>query len=214
MVDQVRFADQTGLNGVIWETNQPWMGETLNTIMNDYEFASRFPRLSVRAVVLPWDMMAAAWVEVTIALLALLGAALGAGAIWFTSISYRKQATLLRTAALIEPRIAAYSLMVKECRAYADESSPPNPVDVPFAERQQLAARMQAWYYEHGGWLMDGNTFNSYLAARTTLLDKDARADPVFKALSMLRTDMKIELGVREPSEREAPLARSEERGY
>jgi hypothetical protein len=31
---------------------------------------------------------------------------------------------LLRTAALIEPRIAAYSLMVKECRAYADESSP------------------------------------------------------------------------------------------
>jgi hypothetical protein len=53
MVDQVRFADQTGLNGVIWETNQPWMGKTLNTIMNDYEFASRFPRLSVRAVVLP-----------------------------------------------------------------------------------------------------------------------------------------------------------------
>jgi hypothetical protein len=68
--------------------------------------------------------------------------------------------------------------------------------------------------YEEGGWLMDGNTFNSYKAARTTLLREDAGADSVFDALSMLRTDMKIELGVREPSERDVPSAPSEERGF
>jgi hypothetical protein len=160
------------------------------------------------------DVLASAWADLTIALLALLGACLGAGAIVLTSLSYHKQAALLRTAALTEPRVVAYGQIVREFRAYGDESSPPNPVDVPFAERQQLAARMQAWYYEQGGWLMDGNTFNSYRGARTTLLDEDARKDSVFDALSALRTEMKIELGVREPSERDVPYAASEERGF
>src|SRR5580765_7088768 len=99
--------------------------------------------------------VASVWLDVTIALHALAGAVLGAGAIWLTSLSYRKQAALLRTAALIEPRVAAYGRIVKEFRAYGDEHIPPNAVDVPLAERKQLATRMQAWYYEQGGWLMD-----------------------------------------------------------
>jgi hypothetical protein len=156
--------------------------------------------------------MASALLNVGIALLALAGAVLGAGAIWFTSLSYRLQSALQRTTALTGPRVAAYQRIVKEFRAYSDESG--EPVDIPFAERSILAAQMQDWYFEQGGWLMDGDTFNSYRAARRALLNKDADAASVFNALSSLRTEMKIELGVREPPERDKPFAPSEERGF
>jgi len=157
-------------------------------------------------------VVAAAWADAVIALLALAGAVLGAGALVFTSLSYRKQSALYKTAALTEPRVAAYSAIVKEFRRYVDEAS--KPVDVPFDVRHELASTMQAWYFEQGGWLMDGNTFNSYRVVRQKLRTRAADAESVFNALSALRTEMKIELGVRELGERDKPFAESEERGY
>jgi hypothetical protein len=53
LAEQVGFADQTGLNGVVWETDQEWMYITLKKIIRDYNFVDRFPRMSVRAVLRP-----------------------------------------------------------------------------------------------------------------------------------------------------------------
>lgn len=50
---QVRFASDHGLNGVVWQTNTPWMWDTVNRMIKDYDFLSRYPRLSVRAELLP-----------------------------------------------------------------------------------------------------------------------------------------------------------------
>ena len=155
------------------------------------------------------------WAETATALLALAGAVLGAAAVWFTSLTYRKQAALLRTAALVEPRVAAYSALMGLLEAYGDDvTEPPRPNAVPFANRRQLAADMRHWYYRQGGWLMDGDTFNSYRAARQQLLTETAAARDVYDALSALRTEMKIELGARELSEQSQPFARSKSRLY
>jgi hypothetical protein len=73
---------------------------------------------------------------------------------------------------------------------------------------------MRAWYYEQGGWLMSGDAFNKYRAARQLLLRDTASAEVVYDAFSALRTERRIDVGAREPTERHEPFAAGHEQQY
>jgi hypothetical protein len=149
------------------------------------------------------------------AVVTLLGVSITALVTWGVALPYRKQAALKRAESLTGSRLKAYRLVVSEMKPFGDELHwPPEPQKIPFAERRKLAAWLQTWYFEEDGWLMSGDAFNAYGFVRATLLEKGAKPQAVYDSLSMLRTELKVDLGVREPSERSIPFATSRERTY
>jgi hypothetical protein len=75
-----------------------------------------------------------------------------------------------------------------------------------------LEERLRVWFYEKGaGLLLSGRAFEQFQKARMTLVTKDASGFAIHKELSKLRTDLKIDLGVRQPQEREVTAAWPEE---
>jgi hypothetical protein len=76
---------------------------------------------------------------------------------------------------------------------------------------------MRTWFYEKGGaLLLSGNAFNAFRCARDVLLAPDDETDPteVSNALSTLRTELKIDISSRQPSERAVEFAPSEEQRW
>ena len=150
------------------------------------------------------------WVVVT-----LLGVAITALVTWGVALPYRKHAALKRAELLSGPRLEAYRLVLHRMKPFGDDQhEPPEAQRIPFAERRKLAVWLRTWYFEADGWLMSGDAFNAYRAVRAILLEKGAEPNAVYQALSNLRTELKIDLGVRELPERDIPFATSRERTY
>jgi hypothetical protein len=80
-------------------------------------------------------------------------------------------------------------------------------VPVDSAGRQALSDGMITWYYEDGGGLLlSGRAVHQFFKVRDALLNAET-TETVRSALSLLRTDLKIDLGVRDPAERLAEFA-------
>jgi hypothetical protein len=80
------------------------------------------------------------------------------------------------------------------------------PWDLPLPERTKLARKMTDWYYEEGsGLLLSRKSMGQFQLARRALEDPEAKPQEIRTALSLLRTDLKIELGIRDPAERDKP---------
>jgi hypothetical protein len=79
-------------------------------------------------------------------------------------------------------------------------------------ERGARATALTGWFYEGGGLLLSGDAHNAFYAARGRLEDERATDEEVRDALSALRTELKIDLGVRRPDERDIPMAPSQAR--
>lgn len=68
--------------------------------------------------------------------------------------------------------------------------------------------RLKNWFYEEAnGLLLSGDAFTDFLHARKLLLDPGLTDSDIRAAMSALRTELKIDLGVRDVTERHIPLS-------
>ena len=133
-----------------------------------------------------------------------IGAGVSADATRRAVRPYRERAAFEQSAALVERRYESYSAVVAWMRPYLDDRG--EAQEVPFETRAQDAGRLRAWYYEQGGaLLMSGDAFNAYRLAVQALLDPDASPEAVAAPLSLLRTELKTDIGSRQPQERDIP---------
>jgi hypothetical protein len=120
---------------------------------------------------------------------------------------FSQDAALGRAGSLFEKRLDAYKSLLP-LTEYGSEDSPRH---LRPDEKKALADRLRAWYYQDGaGLLLSGRAHKQFQQARQ-YLDEDRGAVDVNRVLSKLRTDFKIDLGVRQPQERDVALAWPEE---
>ena len=106
---------------------------------------------------------------------------------------------------LFEARRGAYGRLLRLTNV-GPEQKPSQMSDEACNER---AEGMTSWYYQDGsGLLLSPASLKQFLRARAAL--EDPAPDPVAirDAMSLLRTELKIELGVREEAERHVPTPR------
>jgi hypothetical protein len=135
--------------------------------------------------------------------MALAGSAIGALATIKARRPFPQELALSRAGVLLDRQLSAFAelLLLTEY----------GPGAMPLSERKERAGKMTDWYYKEGaGLLLTGTSMEQFVAARAAL-ESEAPDEEVRTALSLLRTDLKIELGVRQPSERDVPWARSEQ---
>jgi hypothetical protein len=125
-----------------------------------------------------------------------------------TPSAFRQGAVLARVSELFQKRFDAYSDLLP----LTDYGPEDNPKNLTHTERRKLADRLTAWFYGKGaGLLLSGRAFDQFLKTRRTLVRAGSSNDDIRNELSQLRTDLKIDLGVRQPQEREVGLAWPEE---
>jgi hypothetical protein len=78
--------------------------------------------------------------------------------------------------------------------------------------RRKRASAMTEWFYAGGGILLSGDAHQAFVAARKSLEDEDATEDRVSKAMTALRTELKIDVLARDADERDVPMAPSQAR--
>jgi hypothetical protein len=122
--------------------------------------------------------------------------------------AFRQGAILARAPELFQRRLEAYGDLLP----LTDYGKENNPKELTLDQRKDLENRLRAWFYKKGaGLLLSGRAFEQFQRARTTLVMRDADPSAIQKELSKLRTDLKIDLGVRQPQEREVAAAWPEE---
>jgi hypothetical protein len=94
-------------------------------------------------------------------------------------------------------------LFVERLRKYARLLSLTGNAPGNMEDRKKLSKQIRQWYYDGGaGLLLSGRALRQLLAARHALADSSVTEAEVSKNLALLRTDLKIDLGVRPPDER------------
>jgi hypothetical protein len=76
--------------------------------------------------------------------------------------------------------------------------------------RAKRVEELNAWFYGGGGLVLSGDAHQAFYDARSRLQDEQATNEEVRDAMSALRTELKIDLGVRHPDERHVPMAPSQ----
>jgi hypothetical protein len=140
---------------------------------------------------------------------ALVGAGIGAYATVKARRPLEEELVLSRAGALLERQLLAFGQLLPLTEYGSEEA----PLDLPLSERQERARRLTAWYYEEGaGLLLSGKSMGQYQSARKALEDPEAEPAAIRTALSGFRTALKIEIGIRDESERNKPDAQAEQR--
>jgi hypothetical protein len=122
--------------------------------------------------------------------------------------SFRQQAALERVGSLFEKRFEHYSRLLPLTR-YGTESA---PSELDLKERNALADRLTDWFYADGaGLVLSGRALGQFNRTRETLTLEHVSGGQIRGQLSKLRTDLKIDLGVRQPQERLVAMAWPEE---
>ncbi|MDD7942904.1 hypothetical protein PHK61_31290 [Actinomycetospora lutea] len=108
---------------------------------------------------------------------------------------YRQSASLNRAAELFKARLTAYGKLLPLLNPRSMESG--------HAQPRAVAERMLDWYYQEGnGLLLSGRALDQFRRTREALERSDETSSRRDVELSQLRTDLKIDLGVRQPQER------------
>ncbi len=140
---------------------------------------------------------------------ALVGAGIGAYATIKARRPFEQELALSRAGALLERQLLAFGQLLPLTEYGSEEA----PLDLPLGERQQRARKLTAWYYEEGsGLLLSRKSMGQYQAARKALQNPEAEPAEIRTALSLFRTALKIEIGIRDESERDEPDAQPEQR--
>jgi hypothetical protein len=122
--------------------------------------------------------------------------------------AFRQDAVLARASDLFEKRFDAYGRLLP----LTDYGPAGNPKDLTLAEREDLENRLSTWFYERGaGLLLSGRAHEQLVKVRKLLLEKAVDKADIRDAFTQLRTDLKIDLGVRQPQERDISMAWPEE---
>lgn len=125
-----------------------------------------------------------------------------------TPTAFRKEAALGRTQPLFEKRFEAYARLLP----LTDYGPEHDPKQLDRRARSRLAARLSSWFYNDGaGLLLSGRAFRQLQIVRTKLASADATDAELREEFTKLRTDLKIDLGVRQPRERQVSMAWPEE---
>jgi hypothetical protein len=127
---------------------------------------------------------------------------------WLTTMgvpsAFRQEAVLAQVPQLFERRFDAYGHLLP----LTDYGPADQPRDLEFPARRHLADNLTAWYYENGaGILLSGRALAQFQRARSALVTEDASPAAIRHELSKLRTDLKIDLGVRQAQERDVAMA-------
>jgi len=121
---------------------------------------------------------------------------------------FRQGAALARAPELFQRRLEVYGDLLP----LTDYGRENNPKELTLDQRGDLENSLRAWFYKKGaGLLLSGRAFEQSQRARATLVMTDADPSAIQKELSKLRTDLKIDLGVRQPQERQVAAAWPEE---
>lgn len=121
---------------------------------------------------------------------------------------FRQDAVLTRASSLFGKRFEAYARLLP----LTDYGRKEDPADLDPTARRELADRLAKWFYVEGaGLLLSGRALVQYLRVRTKLRETDSTPTELWKEFSQLRTDLKIDLGVRQPSERDVAMPWPEE---
>jgi hypothetical protein len=84
--------------------------------------------------------------------------------------------------------------------------SPTNP-DVTQPQRKQLHDSLKQWYYDSGGaMVLSLNAADLFLKAQKSLLKPEITSEEIVTIFSGLRTELKIDLGVYRPAERNVQI--------
>jgi hypothetical protein len=106
-------------------------------------------------------------------------------------------------APLLEARLQAYGRLLPLTR-YGPENQP----DEPTAEERQVRVRaLMDWFYDDGGLLLSSEAHVAFRMARDKLAEDRATNAERWTAFSALRTELKIDLGVRHADVRDVPMA-------
>lgn len=116
---------------------------------------------------------------------------------------FRQEAALQRTAPLFEKRLESYAKLLP----HLDVGSEEQPRSLSPSECAELENKLKEWFYDGGsGLLLSGRAFHQFQVVRRQLRKQphEPGYDPtsIAKQASGLRTDLKIDLGVRQPQER------------
>ena len=110
-----------------------------------------------------------------------------------------------RSPHLFERRLEVYAKLLDAMRGAARGDMNPEA-------RATMATELTNWYYSDGaGLLLSGRSLSQFLIARASLESHDVDADQVRNDLSWLRTELKVDLGVRQADERHVVLAQPED---
>jgi hypothetical protein len=107
------------------------------------------------------------------------------------------------SAALVEARLEEYPNLFRLTR-YGPEQE---PLTLPPEERDARANPLMDWFYSGGGLLLSSEAFVVFRLARRRLTDDSATDGERSRAFSSLRTELKIDVGVRHPDVRGIPMA-------
>jgi hypothetical protein len=121
--------------------------------------------------------------------------------------TFRQEAVLARAPQLFEKRFDAYSRLLP----LTDYGPADKPKDLDSRARNTLEEQLANWFYDQGsGLLLSGRALVQFQSVRATLKES---TDPkeIRDAFSSLRTHLKIDLGVRQPQERDVAMAWPEE---
>jgi len=106
---------------------------------------------------------------------------------------------------LFEARRAAYGRLMR----LTDVGREDQPSEMGDEARGERANAMTAWYYQDGsGLLLSSGALRQFLRVRAALSAPASEPAAIRDAMSLLRTELKIELGVREEAERDVPTPR------
>jgi hypothetical protein len=114
---------------------------------------------------------------------------------------------------VVEPNGAQFDARLKAYRELlplTNTRTPADPTPLNSTERRQRANELTQWFYTGGGLLLSGDAHRAFIAARDRLEDERATDGDVRTELSALRTELKIDLGIRDPDERDVPMAPSQ----
>jgi hypothetical protein len=122
--------------------------------------------------------------------------------------TFRKEAALGRTQSLFEKRFDVYARLL----LLTDYGTENEPRRLDKAARAELSGQLRDWFYKcGGGLLLSGRAFDQFQRVSRELASSHATDADIRMEFSKLRTDLKIDLGVRQPGEREVPIAWPEE---
>lgn len=117
---------------------------------------------------------------------------------------FRRNGALARVPSLFEKRFEAYASLLPLTKYGAED----RPKVLNRARRRKLTDDLTAWFYHEGrGLLLSGRALTQFNRVRETLGEVCVEPGRVRDEFSQLRTDIKIDLGVRQPSERNVGAA-------
>jgi hypothetical protein len=128
---------------------------------------------------------------------ALVGAGLGGFVTYRVAGPAWERAKLSAVGPLTQARLPRY----QDLWELTNVGSKPEPKDLTAEERLELTERIRAWYYDHGaGLLLSDDARRQWEAVQGKLSDEASPAPDIWRAMSCLRTRLKQDLHVHDPT--------------